>query len=485
VGTTELTYQQLYDRALPLASGILDLTGRTAPRVGVLAKRSVRAYVGVLATALCGGTIVPLNPEFPATRLAEMVRAADVSVLVTDEAGLAARENTEQLRALPVATPGSAPAGQRPGGDPDAIAYILFTSGSTGRPKGVPIGNSQVDHYLRVIHDRYRFTSSDVFSQNFDLTFDLAMFDMFAAWGCGGTLVAVPSTVMASLPRYLARHRITVWFSAPSAVALARRWKQLGPDAFPTLRWSLFCGEPLLGADAAQWQAAAPASTVENLYGPTELTISCSVHRWDQRTSPAKCVNGIASIGALHPGLHAVLLDGQGTVTEGTGELCVSGPQTTSGYLDPSDDAHRFFERGGRRWYRTGDLVRYDTDGDLVYLGRRDSQVQVRGCRIELAEVDHALTYCHGIEQAVTLQVDGELAAFYSGEPRDHVDLVGELGNYLPRTTIPKLLRHIDAFPLNANGKIDRNALRTMANETGQQVGNGLSTETFIVATER
>jgi amino acid adenylation domain-containing protein len=464
VGSRELTYQALHERARQLAAGILNVAGASAPRVGVLAKQSVEAYTGVLAAALCNGTVVPLNPDFPAARLEEMARAAMVSVLVTDEHGLAARETGPAvLRSLPVAAMADAPNTHEHRAAPDGIAYILFTSGSTGKPKGVPISNSQVDHYLRVVHDRYGFTTADVFSQNFDLTFDLAMFDMFAAWGSGGTLVAIPSTAMASLPRYLKRHGITVWFSAPSAIALARRWTGLAPRSFPTLRWSLFCGEPLLGTDAADWHAAAPGSIVENLYGPTELTISCSVHRWNSETSPAKCVNGIVSIGTLHQGLRSVLVDENGDLTESTGELCVSGPQTTSGYLDPRDDEHRFFEHAGDRWYCTGDVVRFDADGELVYLGRRDNQVQVRGCRVELAEVDNAVATCRDIEQAVTVQAHGELVTFYTGTLRDETSLIVELAKLLPRNVIPHELRHIEIFPLNANGKIDRNVLHVMA----------------------
>lgn len=470
VGTAQLTYQDLYDRAWRVGEGILAVTGPVRPHVGVLARRSVEGYVGVLAAALCGGAIVPLNPDFPAQRLRDMVMAAGVSVLVTDESGLEARQaDPDVLGELPVAVEREAATKPDPGrwGDPAAVAYVLFTSGTTGVPKGVPVVNSQIDHYLRVVHNRYVFRPTDVFSQNFDFTFDLAMFDMFAAWGSGGTLVTIPSAAMASLPRYLRRHGVTVWFSVPSAIALARRWKQVEPGAFPTLRWSLFCGEALLATDAADWQAAAPLSTVENLYGPTELTISCSVHRWDPGTSPARSVNGIVPIGSTHDGLRFILLDESGAVTTGTGELCVSGPQTFAGYLDPRHDEGRFVEHAGARYYRTGDFVRVADDGELAYLGRRDGQVQVRGCRIELAEVDHAVSSCHGVAQAVTVQANGELVVYYTGAVRESATLIRELAGILPRTSIPYELRHLDAFPLNLNGKIDRNALRAKAATLG------------------
>lgn len=469
VGTIGLTYRELHERAWRTAEDILALTGSKRPRVGVLARQSVEAYVGVLAAALSGGTVVPLNPDFPARRLQTMVAAAEVSVLVTDGPGLDTRRALpDVLGVLPVAVERNVAAAPDPHrwADPTSAAYVLFTSGTTGRPKGVAVANSQVDHYLTVVHKRYTFRPTDVFSQTFDLTFDLAMFDMFAAWGSGGTLVAIQPAAMARLPDYLRRHGVTVWFSAPSAIALSRRRGQLAPGAFPTLRWSLFCGEPLLAADAADWQAAAPRSTVENMYGPTELTISCSVHRWNPDTSPARSVNGIVPIGLVHEGLQFVLCDDDGSIADQTGELCVSGPQTVAGYLDPSDDEGRFVEHAGHRWYRTGDVVRVLDNDELAYLGRRDNQVQVRGCRIELSEVDYAVSSCAGVDQGVTVLAKGDLVAFYTGVARERASLTRELAELLPRTNIPHDLRHLEAFPLNTNGKIDRNALRTEAEDT-------------------
>ncbi len=320
-----------------------------------------------------------------------------------------------------------------------------------------------VDAYLQFVHHRYRFTPQDVFSQTFDLTFDLAMFDMFAAWGSGGTLVSMPPGAFTTVPDFIARHGITVWFSSPSVISLVRRLRALTPDAMPTLRYSLFCGEPLLGHDAADWQAAAPHSAVENLYGPTELTISCSVHRWDPRTSPGRCVNGIVPIGTVHPALRYLLAGADGRPAPDTGELCVTGPQMVPGYLDPADDAGRFLTHEGRRWYRTGDLVRRLPGGELAYLGRRDHQVKINGVRIELAEVEWGLRRCRGVRDAVAVALDGELFAFYLGEERPAADLMEELGTFFPRQLIPLRYQHLDEFPLNANRKTDRPALAARA----------------------
>ncbi|HEY8980280.1 MAG TPA: AMP-binding protein [Streptomyces sp.] len=470
IGARRFSYRQLHDRALALAGDVLVAAGGRARRVGLLAARSEQAYAGVLAAGYAGAAVVPLNPEFPAERTRMMIEAAGLDALIVDEGGFAVLP--ELAAALPdvpvIGEPSGTPLAEPRGADPQDVAYILFTSGSTGRPKGVPVLHRNVAAYLRFIHDRYAFTPADVFSQTFDLTFDLAMFDLFAAWGSGGTLVSVPSHAFASFPQFVDNHGITVWFSSPSVISLLRRLHGLPAGSLPSLRWSLFCGEPLLARDAEDWQASAHRSRVENLYGPTELTISCSVHRWDPPTTPGMCVNGIVPIGRMHPDMRYLLLDEDGRADADSGELCVTGAQMVPGYLDPADDEGRFVTHGGERWYRTGDMVRRipSADGlgtELAHLGRRDHQVKIRGVRVELSEVEWGLRRCAGVEDAVAVVVDGELTAFLRGESRPAVDLIDELSGIFQRCLIPRRFVHVDEFPLNANRKTDRRALRERA----------------------
>ncbi|MEV6009098.1 AMP-binding protein [Streptomyces sp. NPDC051976] len=464
VGPAAVDYRWLHDRALALAgTAVAAVPGGRPRRVGLLAARSEQAYAGLLAAQFAGAAVVPLHPGFPADRTARMIAAADLDALIVDERGAAVLpELGGVLDGVPVVTEPTGPPLRRPvPAAPDDIAYILFTSGSTGTPKGVPVLHRNVDAYLRFVHDRYGFHQGDIFSQTFDLTFDLAMFDLFTGWGCGGTVVSVPPTAYASLERFVAEQGITVWFSAPSLVSLLRRRPRgLPADSMPSLRWSLFCGEPLLAHDAREWAAAAPGSVVENLYGPTELTISCSVHRWDPATSPDLCVNDVVSIGTLHPGMRYLLHDG---TEDGTGELCVTGDQMFPGYLDPADDEGRFLDHGGERWYRTGDLVRRLPGGELAYLGRRDHQVKIHGVRVELTEVEWALRRVDGVREAVAVAVDGELTAFLLGEERPPAAVAEELAAFLPRALVPRRFVRVTEFPLNANRKVDRKALTERA----------------------
>ncbi|WP_316524349.1 AMP-binding protein [Kitasatospora brasiliensis] len=480
-GGTSLTYQELHERALLLAGSLLAHLPSRPAAIGVLAGKGPSAYASILAGLYTGITMVPLQPAFPAARTRQMIEAAGVGAIIADDDSLAALTGLrEEGVDLPVLfAPGGQPQPAVPVAEGSALAepvavrgedtaYVLFTSGSTGRPKGVPVTHANTHHYFGLLDERYDFGPEDVFSQNFDLNFDCAMFDLFCAWGSGGTLVVAPPQAYRDMPRFIADNGVSVWFSTPSAIALVRRMGGLGPATMPSLRWSFFAGEALSCQDAGDWLAAAPQSTLENLYGPTELTITVAVHRW----AGEDALNGMVPIGSVHGGHRALLLDADGDESAIEGELCIAGPQLTAGYLDAGDDVGRFFDRDGLRFYRTGDRVRRADGGELLYLGRGDAQVQVLGVRVELAEVDAAVRDCPGVQDAVTVAVPAggsvELAVFYTGEEVPVAQLARELRKVLPVAIVPKRYRHLAEFPLNSNRKIDRKQLALQAATTSE-----------------
>jgi len=270
--------------------------------------------------------------------------------------------------------------------------------------------------------------------------------------------------------RFARAQRVTVWFCVPALAALMRRKGSLEPGSLPSLRWSLFCGEALPRASAEAWQAAAPHSIVENLYGPTELTIACTAYRWEGERSAASCVDGVVPIGRPNPGLDAAVVDGAlRSVAEGEpGELLVSGPQAVEGYWrSPQQTAEKFAALPGSdaRWVRTGDRVRRLPGGDLVYLGRLDAQIQVRGHRVELGAVEAELRRAPRVIEAAALGwpvVEGNaegIVAFVSGAGLDREAIAASVRAQLPAYMAPQEIRTVDALPHNANGKIDRAAL--------------------------
>ena len=221
-------------------------------------------------------------------------------------------------------------------------------------------------------------------------------------------------------------------------------------------------------------QIPAPNSIVENLYGPTELTIACLLHRWDPRKSPPLCVNGMVPIGKPYPGLDAVLLDERLRPVEGSepGELCVCGPQTVPGYWqDDAKTAERFVAlpvspSTSARFYRTGDRAARLGTGDYVYLGRVDHQIKVLGHRVELGEIEAALRSDPAVVEAIAVGWPLEegtalgVVAFVSGSGIDTGGLLAQVRLRLPDYMTPREIRVVDTMPLNVNGKIDRSALR-------------------------
>ena len=499
------SYGETEDSARRWARAMVEARGGRPERVGLFAYRSAVAYTGTLAALFSGAAYVPLNPTFPAEKTAAMVAAADLDAVIVDTTCLPHVANVPALTQLPLLIP-EADAPQLPGASrvigkheleraaplhrlppltPEDIAYLLFTSGSTGAPKGVPVTHGNAVYFMDFMSQRYEIRPEDRFSQTFDQTFDLSIFDLFMAWSNGACVCGMTPVELLSPTKYINQNGITVWFSVPSVPAQMIRRNTLLPNSLPNLRWSLFCGEPLTQRSAETWQAAAPNSTLENLYGPTELTIACFLHRWERERSPAMCRNGIVPIGRPYDGLIAMLVDEHlQSVAEGeTGELCVSGPQTAPGYWRaPEITAERFVNlpvsrHQSRRFYRTGDLVAKLPEGEYVFMGRADNQIKVLGHRVELGEIEAVLRAHPGIEHAVAFgwpavgtTADG-IVAFVSGSVGDMSELLARAKAALPPYIVPRRIFPVPEMPLNANGKVDRRVLKERLAELMSETG--------------
>ena len=362
IGQQQWTYAQIEELARRWAAQLIVVTGGQPARIGVLGYKSLTSYVGILASLFAGATYVPLNPNYPVLRTRVMAQQADLSAIIVDERSISQLPAIldGQFSTPDILSPTSAidavpsvastvygereigsmkPLSEIPEVPASSTAYLLFTSGSTGKPNGVPITHANVCYFLRINSERYQLNQEDTLTQIFDHTFDLAMFDIFMAWSNGAAVSSPEPLELLAPSRYVADRRISVWFSVPSLAALLLNKRFLKPGSLPGLRWSLFCGEALPRKIAEAWQAAAPNSIVENLYGPTELTICCAAYRWNAGQSINECVNNIVPIGQIYSGLDHVIVDDElRLVSPGeVGELCVAGSQTFPGYWrDPA-----------------------------------------------------------------------------------------------------------------------------------------------------
>ncbi len=498
VSGRRIPYSELRNWAASLAATLQAAAPADPAYTAVYASRSPAAYCGILAALLRGHGYVPLNPRFPADRNAFFLQRTGAQALIVDAEGektlghligdsegliivLPHRPSVSDLRAkwpqhrfVGANELRTAAEWRQPEVELDAVAYVLFTSGSTGEPKGVMITHRNISHLLRTMVSRYKMDANDRVSQFADLTFDPSVFDVFAAWECGGCVCCPDAKTLLNPSSFLVENGITIFQSVPSNGLLIKRLGGLKPGRFPKLRVSLFGGEALPMELCRDWQAAAPNSILENLYGPTEVTINSTAYRWHSETSPAECEHGFAPIGALLPGVQGMVVDEEfSQVADGEkGQFLLAGPQRTPGYLGDSARTKGAFviPQGAREsYYRTGDLVsRVPGKGYYAYHGRLDFQVKVFGMRIELGEVEAALKAATGGAEAaaigwpVTPTGVGGIVAFIAGpaRPKNQDQVKEALRRRLPPQMVPRAIRFLEKLPLNHNGKIDRLALR-------------------------
>jgi amino acid adenylation domain-containing protein len=504
VAGREVTYQQLAYLAKRLAATLqAGAAPGAVPLTAVFAYRSETAYVAVLGVLMAGHGYVPLNRTFPVDRTRLMLERSMCRSVIVDAGSESQLERLLCGIAIPlvIICPDRADVTELAGKFPahrfiganeladaqqwcpvdvaaDSIAYLLFTSGSTGQPKGVMVSHANVLHYLDCVTKRYGFTSNDRVSQTFDLTFDLSAHDMFVAWETGACLCC-PTQKQAIKPgAFINDARLTVWFSVPSTAVFMRRFGVLKPGMYRGLRLSLFCGEALPVETARQWALAAPNSVIENIYGPTELTIACTAYRWENAKSPDECEQGIVPIGHPFDGMLALIVDEQlREVEDGRdGELLMTGPQLSLGYWqDEKKTRQAFVHVAGKNgtYYRTGDRVRRPAvNMPLVYLGRLDNQIKVLGHRVELGEVEAAVRQVSGLEGVVALgwppteSGAGGIELFLEIDSFDTQALMSQLKGKLPMYMLPRNVVVLRRFPLNANGKYDRKALQLILEET-------------------
>jgi D-alanine--poly(phosphoribitol) ligase subunit 1 len=495
VDDQRLSYARLRQVVQPFAVWLRRNARQVPPRVGILASRSLSTYAGILGTSWAGGVYVPMSTKLPEDRLIQLLGRVRADVLVVDAESMPVLSE----RVVPhcplliaslehgtsVVTPHTKIAGRDalPAFDPrdqpvpvklEDLAYIIFTSGTTGTPKGVMITAGAVAHFISVMQERYGLQPSDRVAGMTETTFDISVFDMFVTWSCGGSLHVVPSTQLMAPAGFVRDRKCTVIFTVPSVISGMRRMKMLRAGLLPTLRYSLFAGEPLPVTSAQAWKEAAQNSVVDDLFGPTEATVVCIGQRFfgPENATPNR---GVVAIGVPFPGMQAGIVgsslqflpDGE------QGELLLGGPQLSSGYLDEKSlTSEKFPVLGGYRWYRTGDLAYRDLTGTFHHLGRIDNQVKVRGLRVELEEVEAYLREVCETDSvaAVAWPIDhgsaNGIVAFVGGQMgTDAPDVARQIRNRLPSYMVPSTIHRLDSLPLNANGKVNRKELISLLDE--------------------
>ena len=478
-----ISYPELDARANMLARYLMARGVRQGDRIALFFDEAVRSYVGMLAVLKAHAVYVPIDTAFPSERISYILSDAEVTVVLTTShlaerlplkraaQAVCVNEEDERIAAfdpgrvdwtgLEIAGPGIAD---------DGLAYIIYTSGSTGLPKGVAIAHASICHFVRVAADVYGYEFHDRVYQGMTVAFDFSVEEIWVPWKVGATLVPRPAgnnLLGPDLAEFIGTRNITALCCVPTLLATL-------DDDLPGLRFLLVSGEACPPDLIARWHR--PGRRFLNVYGPTEATVTAT---WGV-VDPHRPV----TLGTPLPGYSAVILDpdhDRALPYGELGEIGLAGIGLARGYINRPELTEKSFigdflgleGNPSRRIYRTGDLGRFNDDGEIEYHGRTDTQVKLRGYRIELAEIENVLLQLPGIALAVVKTWEPEpgtteLAAYYTvhqdGVMLETGDILAWLRRRLPGFMVPGYFQLLAAMPMLASGKADR---KSLPNPTG------------------
>lgn len=481
------TYQRLWEASERIARRLIALGARPGSHIGIAMHRSPETIAVIIGVARAGCACVPLDVTYPPDRIARMVERSRPTVVVTSQAG--DQPGVDPALVVPVEQLLAELAGEDdasvslPRLDPDGVAYVLFTSGSTGLPKGVEIPHRVLANYASWQEQAVSGRTARVTLQFAPLSFDVAFQEIISTLYVGGQLQLIDETHRHDMPELLRLlessgvERVFLPYVALQQLAEASVTLGLRPSRLSTI---ISSGEQLrVTEQIRQFCAALPGTVLENQYGPTETHLLTSF----PMTGDPQLFPELPPIGRPITGVELLLLDNQlrHVPDGGRGELYAQGLCLADGYLgQPELTAERFSYREGVRIYRTGDLATRLPGGELVWLGRADSQVKVRGFRVELAEVElairagsrknPALVDVAVIARSRAAGTDAFLVAYLTGDPTqlDIEELRGYLHGALPGYMVPSYFEWIPAFPRTASGKRDDAALAELPLASGR-----------------
>ncbi len=499
-GSGSITYGELDALSDRLRDRLALLGVGRGDRVGIYLRKSIDSVATLLGVLKAGAAYVPVDPGAPAARGAYILHNCAVKVVVV-EAALVEKLGAE-LEGLGAAPSMIAVAAKQPCGaglraaldaadevapaprvetvrsHANDLAYILYTSGSTGKPKGVMLSHENAVSFVDWCSESFEPTAADRFSSHAPFHFDLSILDIHVSLKHGAALVLIGEDIGKDAPRLaqlIADERISIWYSAPSILALLAQFGSLATHDYSALRQVLFAGEVFPVKHLRALCEILPKPRYFNLYGPTETNV-CTYHEVQLPVPPER--REPYPIGKVCSHLRSRVLHEHGAeVAHGSeGELCIAGPGVMQGYWAlPERTAEGFFRTADSTlcetlWYRTGDIVTQDQDGCYTYLGRRDRMVKRRGYRVELGEIEAGLYGHPKVKEAAVVafadeQAGVSIAAFLSSHEAKRPSLI-EIKRFcaenLPLYMIPDQFTWFDSLPKTSTDKIDYQRLKEL-----------------------
>ncbi|MBP3413121.1 MAG: amino acid adenylation domain-containing protein, partial [Oscillospiraceae bacterium] len=445
-----MSYEELDSKTDSIASALLHRGVEKEAVVAVLARPGFETFLGAIGAMKAGCAYMPIDPQYPVGRIEHMIRQSRCKLLLIDDTEV---ELPAELTVLSIKELTSTEHAELPEIGEKELAYVIFTSGSTGQPKGVMIEHSSLSNLIQWHNAYYKIRHTDRSTKYAGFGFDASVHEMYPQLAAGATIHIIPEELRMDLPgirRYMEEQQINVGFF-PTPVA-----EQFAKQKISCLEKVITGGDKL--------KTYSEQYPIYNNYGPTEATVLSTVFPVDRGYENIPIGKPIDNVK-----VYVVNRDGQLQPIGLTGELWLGGRGLARGYIhDEERTAERFAPDPfcpGQRIYKTGDLGMWLPDGNLLYLGRNDHQVKVRGNRVELGEIEAVSTGVLSISECAVI-VDrsrgtDRLVLFYSGEKElDPKDMATELRHRLPLYMVPDLWVYLREMPLTANGKIDKARLR-------------------------
>ncbi len=509
----KITYAELEVESNKLSCFLSECGITRGSRVGIHLNRSIEAIIAAFGVLKTGAAYVPLDPLSPVSRMGHIIRTCGVGLVLTASEKLAKLEQTLSENPLlktvvvmnKAGSGGTHPVPAKVYSWPDVretvkadvicantietdLAYILFTSGSTGIPKGVMLSHLNALTFINSACHFFQIQPDDRFSNICPLHFDMSVFDLFVAFKAGATVVIIPEVITSfpvKLAEVIAEKKISVWNSVPSALSLLATYKSLDSHDLSSLRLILFAGETFPLKYLRRLQEAVPKARYCNMYGQTEA--NSSTYFWVE--GPLSEARTSLPIGRSLPNFDVFALDDDGkqVSTSGeVGELYIRSSTVALGYWGDVEKSEAVFVRNplginaNERVYKTGDLVHLDSDGNYVFVGRKDHMIKSRGYRVEIGEIETILCNHPEIKSAVAFPIPDEIIGnrigtvvvpFNPGQ-MSKMDIVKYCSERLPRYMVPDVVCFRDSLPTTSSGKVDRKILSRIHQEDSVSVVN-------------
>ena len=481
-GDTRLTYRELNARANQLARALLARGLAREGIVGVVTERNLDWLTAMLAIFKAGGAYLPIEPHFPADRIARMLSRSGCRLVLTERGSAAVLEEVESVFIDAALAEGHADGDLREDVAPDQLAYVLFTSGSTGEPKGAMCEHAgTLNHIYAKIQD-LGICKGDVVAQTAPQCFDISLWQAVGPLLVGALTLVVEQETILDAKRFIDKiveSRVAVFQVVPSYLEVLVSYLAQHPRELPNLRRVSATGEALKRELVQRWFAVQPRIPLVNTYGLTETSDDTNHEIMDRVPAGDR-----VPLGRPIHNVHVYVVDEQlAPVPLGApGEIVFSGVCVGRGYINDPERTQRAFlpdpHRPGQRLYRSGDFGRWLPEGKLEFLGRRDAQVKISGFRIEIGEIENQLLKLEGVREAAVVVAEGpdkskHLVAFCAGSRLlDPGSMQEQLRKALPTYMVPRTLHWQSNLPLTGNGKIDKKALTALAAELDVAVQN-------------